>query len=63
MPHAAPADLYAAHLDTLQARAAEARAKGANRVHWLTGEDNAQARVLYDRLSERSGFIQYRIML
>jgi hypothetical protein len=43
--------------------AAAARAKGANRVHWLTGEDNAQARVLYDRLSERSGFIQYRIML
>jgi GNAT superfamily N-acetyltransferase len=47
----------------IEAVAAEARAKGANRVHWLTGEDNAQARVLYDRLSERSGFIQYRIML
>jgi GNAT superfamily N-acetyltransferase len=37
-----------------------ARAAGASRVHWLTKEDNATARALYDRLAERSGFIQYR---
>jgi GNAT superfamily N-acetyltransferase len=37
-----------------------ARAAGANRVYWLTHESNADARVLYDKLAERSGFIQYR---
>jgi len=37
-----------------------ARAAGASRVYWLTHETNADARVLYDRLAERSGFIQYR---
>lgn len=40
-----------------------ARKAGASRVHWLTQEDNATARALYDKLSERSGFIQYRILL
>ena len=39
---------------------AEAQAAGASRVHWLTQEDNAQARLLYDRIASRSGFIQYR---
>ena len=39
---------------------AEAQAAGASRVHWLTQEDNAQARQLYDRIASRSGFIQYR---
>jgi GNAT superfamily N-acetyltransferase len=38
----------------------EARAAGASRVHWLTMEDNATARALYDTLADRSGFIQYR---
>ena len=38
----------------------EARAAGASRVHWLTQEENAQARRLYDTLADRSGFIQYR---
>jgi GNAT superfamily N-acetyltransferase len=37
-----------------------ARAAGASRIHWLTREDNAAARALYDRLADRSGFIQYR---
>ena len=37
-----------------------ARAAGASRVYWLTHETNVDARVLYDRLAERSGFIQYR---
>ncbi|HEY9359996.1 MAG TPA: GNAT family N-acetyltransferase, partial [Xanthobacteraceae bacterium] len=30
------------------------------RVYWLTQESNAVARALYDKLAERSGFIQYR---
>jgi GNAT superfamily N-acetyltransferase len=38
----------------------EARVAGASRVYWLTKEDNATARKLYDRVAERSGFIQYR---
>jgi GNAT superfamily N-acetyltransferase len=42
---------------------AEAQAAGASRVHWLTQEDNAQARQLYDRIASRSGFIQYRQLL
>ena len=33
---------------------------GASWVHWLTMEDNAAARALYDRLADRPGFIQYR---
>lgn len=37
-----------------------AKAAGASRVHWLTQEDNATARLLYDRIADRSGFIQYR---
>lgn len=38
----------------------DARAAGASRLHWLTREENAAARGLYDKLAERSGFIQYR---
>ena len=37
-----------------------ARAAGSPRVYWLTQEGNAVARRLYDRVAERSGFIQYR---
>ena len=37
-----------------------ARATGASRIYWLTHESNAGARSLYDKLAERSGFIQYR---
>ena len=33
---------------------------GASRVYWLTQEDNAAARALYDKLADRPGFIQYR---
>lgn len=40
-----------------------AQAEGAMRVYWLTHEDNAAARRLYDRVAEASGFIQYRIPL
>jgi GNAT superfamily N-acetyltransferase len=38
----------------------EARKAGASRVYWLTQEGNATARLLYDSVAERSGFIQYR---
>ncbi|MBP2445614.1 GNAT family N-acetyltransferase [Rhizobium leguminosarum] len=37
-----------------------ARANGAGRLYWMTHETNATARRLYDRIAERSGFIQYR---
>lgn len=40
-----------------------ARAAGSSRVHWLTMEDNATARRLYDRVADRPGFIQYRKLL
>lgn len=40
-----------------------AKAHGADRVHWLTHETNADARLLYDRIADRSGFIQYRKLL
>lgn len=44
----------------IEAVEAEARKAGASRVYWLTQEDNATARTLYDKLADRSGFIQYR---
>ncbi len=37
-----------------------ADARGAARVYWLTHETNGTARVLYDSVGKRSGFIQYR---
>ena len=37
-----------------------ARNAGASRVYWMTHETNAAARALYDKVAERSGFIQYR---
>lgn len=38
----------------------EAKTRGASRVYWQTQESNTQARRLYDKLAERSGFIVYR---
>ena len=37
-----------------------ARADGCSRVHWLTQNENAQARILYDKIADNSGFMQYR---
>ena len=34
-----------------------------SRVYWLTHETNADAIKLYDKVADRSGFIQYRHML
>jgi GNAT superfamily N-acetyltransferase len=47
----------------IEAVRAAAAAAGASRVHWLTHETNAEAMVLYNRVAERSGFLQYRIRL
>jgi GNAT superfamily N-acetyltransferase len=37
-----------------------AKAAGASRVYWLTQEDNASARSLYDQVADYPGFVQYR---
>ena len=37
-----------------------AAAAGCSRVYWLTHETNEVAMRLYDRIAERSGFVQYR---
>ncbi|WP_342362104.1 GNAT family N-acetyltransferase [Terrarubrum flagellatum] len=39
---------------------AEAKGRGAGRVHWLTHETNTTAMQLYDRIADKSGFVQYR---
>lgn len=40
-----------------------ARERGCSRVYWLTHEDNATARRLYDKVGVNKGFIQYQIPL
>lgn len=40
-----------------------AKAEGASRVHWLTHESNTTAQALYNKIANRSGFIQYRKIL
>lgn len=42
---------------------AQAAAANCARVYWLTHETNATAMQLYDRIADRSGFIQYRKVL
>ena len=37
-----------------------ARAAGANRLYWLTHENNKTAQTLYNKVADRPGFIQYR---
>ena len=44
----------------IEAVYAEAKAAGCSRVHWLTQNENAQARILYDKIADNSGFMQYR---
>ncbi len=39
---------------------ADAAHRNCPRVYWLTQESNQQSMLLYDRIAERSGFIQYR---
>lgn len=38
-----------------------AKARPAQRVYWLTQENNTTARLLYDKVAAPTGFIQYRI--
>ena len=40
-----------------------AQANGCSRVHWLTHETNTDAMKLYDKVADRSGFVQYRKLL
>lgn len=47
----------------IEAVYAYAREKGASRVYWLTHETNGTAMQLYDRIADKSGFIQYRKVL
>jgi GNAT superfamily N-acetyltransferase len=44
----------------IEAVYAHAKREGAGRVHWLTHETNSEAMLLYDRIADRSGFVQYR---
>jgi GNAT superfamily N-acetyltransferase len=44
----------------IEAAAAAARARGADRFYWHTQEFNAPARSLYDTLADRTSFIVYR---
>lgn len=37
-----------------------ARAAGRTRVYWMTNETNLTAQKLYDRVAEKSAFVQYR---
>jgi ribosomal protein S18 acetylase RimI-like enzyme len=43
--------------------AAEAAARNCIRVYWQTRDTNTIAQALYDRVAQRSGFIQYRLPL
>jgi GNAT superfamily N-acetyltransferase len=40
-----------------------ARDRGFNRVHWLTHETNLTGMQLYDRIADKTGFVQYRKMM
>jgi len=44
-------------IEAVYAAAAKA---GSTRVYWLTHETNYTAMLLYDRIAEKSGFLQYR---
>ena len=42
---------------------AVAKAQGGSRVWWLTHETNTDAMHLYDKIADKSGFIQYRKLM
>ena len=44
----------------IEAVYAEADARGADQVYWLTEKDNAPARRLYDRVGRLTAFVKYR---
>lgn len=39
---------------------AQAQQANCSRTYWLTHESNSKAMLLYERIAERSGFLQYR---
>ncbi|MBI5258215.1 MAG: GNAT family N-acetyltransferase [Burkholderiales bacterium] len=41
----------------------QARARGTPRLYWLTHQDNARARALYDRVARWHGFLRYDVAL
>jgi len=43
----------------IEAVADQARSENVTRLYWHTHQDNAQARVLYDKLASFGGFIKY----
>ena len=47
----------------IEAVAAHARGRGAQRLYWLTQEHNQVARVLYDQVTQFNGFIRYDFAL
>lgn len=62
--YVAPAGRRRGHGAALIAHVADrAREENAARLYWLTHETNRTGQALYDRLAERSGFIQYRLPL
>ena len=47
----------------IDAVAEYSRTEGAGRLYWLTHETNSTARVLYDKVAARSGFVEYEYPL
>lgn len=47
----------------IEAVYAKAASRDCSRVYWLTHETNSDAMKLYDKVAERSGFLQYRKVL
>lgn len=48
-----------AMIERLQQMGAE---QGWDKIHWLTAEDNATARRLYDQFAPKTAFVQYAIL-
>ena len=44
----------------IEAVSIAARDAGSSRVYWMTHETNTTAMLLYDKVADRSGFVQYR---
>jgi GNAT superfamily N-acetyltransferase len=47
----------------VQRTVTEARTGGASKLYWLTQEDNATARSIYEKLANRSNFTYYSLQL
>lgn len=47
----------------IEAVYAKAEKDGANRVHWLTNDNNYIGQILYEKIATKTGFTQYRKLL